>query len=468
MAMAEKILIVDDDEGVRLTLSEALAGWDYTVFEAGDYAAATSVFERERPALLLVDVGLPDGDGLGLLEYVKRSQPNAVAIVTTAGAEADDTTAALTGGAYDFVAKPINLAELRVAIRNGLEARDLRCEIARIRRERPHCRGFEGIVGESPPIRQVIELARKVALSDTTSVLLQGESGTGKDVLARAIHYASSRADEPFVPINCAAIPASLLESELFGYERGAFTDAKQRKEGLFEQARDGTLFLDEIGDLDRSLQTKLLRVLEEGAFRRVGGLKEIDFDVRVIAASNNDLRADADAGRFRKDLYYRLAVIQIEAPPLRERGDDVLLLARSFLDQFESIRSTRWTLSQEAAEALKRYPWPGNVRELRNAIERAVILEEGDVITTRYLPVARPAPPVPKEVPPMLAASLLGMSLPPGGLSLESIELHFVREALTKCSGNQTRAAALLGISRDQLRYRLKRIEEQASRGAH
>jgi transcriptional regulator with PAS, ATPase and Fis domain len=313
-------------------------------------------------------------------------------------------------------------------------------------------------------MKKMLGLAAKVAESEVSSVLLQGESGTGKDLVAKAIHYGSQRSDRPFIAINCAALPATLIESELFGYEKGAFTDAKARKEGLFEQAEGGTLLLDEIGELELALQAKLLRVLEEGAFRRVGGLKDIPLDVRVLAASNRDLRSESEAGRFRLDLYYRLSIIQIDIPPLRERGDDVLLLSQHYIDTIGSKlrRPNKVTrLSPEVTEVFRRYNWPGNVRELRNVIERALILEESNVITTEYLPggLSRPDS--------RYGGSSAGINrteqfvLPSEGISLDEAELSFVQQAIDRSGGNQTRAAELLGISRDQLRYRLKKLED-------
>ena len=267
---------------------------------------------------VLLDINLPDGSGLDALREIKKRQPQAVVIMITANVLLQDTIAALRGGAYDFIGKPVNLNELQVTIRNGIEAGKLRKEVNSMRRDLAREFSFEQIVGASPAMKRMIQLAQKVAESEASSVLLQGESGTGKDLVAKAIHYGSRRADKPFVAINCAAIPSTLIESELFGYEKGAFTDAKGRKEGLFEQAEGGTIFLDEIGELEIGLQAKLLRVLEEGAFRRVGGLKDLPLDVRVIAASNRDLKSESEAGKFRLDLYYRLSVIQIDLPPLR------------------------------------------------------------------------------------------------------------------------------------------------------
>ncbi|MEN3331831.1 MAG: two-component system, NtrC family, response regulator AtoC [Blastocatellia bacterium] len=277
----EKILIVDDEQLMRWALTEALRSWNYASVEASTGATALAVFDTEQPAAVLLDVNLPDGSGLDILREIKRRQPEAVVIMITGNVQVSDTIAALRGGAYDFIGKPINLEELQVTIRNGIEAQSLRKEVRSIRRERAREFSFDQIVGDSPGMREMFQLARKVAESEVSSVLLQGESGTGKDMVVKAIHYRSRRAESPFIAINCAAIPANLIESELFGYEKGAFTDAKARKEGLLEQAEGGTIFLDEIGELELSLQAKLLRVLEEGAFRRVGGLKDIALDAR-------------------------------------------------------------------------------------------------------------------------------------------------------------------------------------------
>jgi len=463
----DKILIVDDEQLIRWTLTEALRSWGYVPFEAETVANALAAFEAEQPAAVLLDINLPDGSGLDVLREIKSRKPDSVVIMITANVLIDDTLAALRGGAYDFIGKPINLEELQVTIRNGIETQRLRKEVNLLRRERVLAFSFEQIVGESPAIREMLQMAHKVAESEASSVLLQGESGTGKDLVAKAIHYASDRANAPFVAINCAALPANLIESELFGYEKGAFTDAKARKEGLLEQAEGGTLFLDEIGELELGLQAKLLRVLEEGVFRRVGGLKDIPLDMRVVAASNRDLRTESEAARFRLDLYYRLSVIQIDMPPLRERGDDVLLLAEHYIKLFggrmrrQHIRG----LTPEVAAAFRRYPWPGNVRELRNVIERALILEDEDLITLKYLP-----PSLTQADKQSAGATSEGQAgnnhnvrLPPGGLSLDEVEMSLVQQAINQSGGNQTKAAELLGISRDQLRYRLRKIEEAA-----
>jgi two-component system, NtrC family, response regulator AtoC len=457
-----KILVVDDEKMIRWSLGEALRGWGYEPIEAETVNAALTAFDADPPSAVLLDINLPDGSGLDVLRKIRHRQPDAVVIMITANVLVDETIAALRGGAYDFIGKPINLEELHVAIRNGIEASRLRKEVTQFRRERAQQFSFDQIIGQSPAMREMLAMARKVAESEVSSVLLQGESGTGKDLVAKAIHYQSKRADGPFIAINCAAIPGTLIESELFGYEKGAFTDAKARKEGMFEQAEGGTLLLDEIGELELSLQAKLLRVLEEGAFRRVGGLKDIPFDARVIGSSNRDLRTESEAGRFRLDLYYRLSVIQIDIPALRERGDDVLLLAEYYIESFgKRLRKTVQGIEDDVAEAFRRYHWPGNVRELRNVIERALILEDDDVITTKYVP--RGVVAGTNE----LVAERDGLSahdmfrLPAAGASLEEVEMSLVRQAIERSSGNQTRAAELLGISRDQLRYRLKKLEE-------
>jgi len=462
------VLVVDDEQMIRWTLAETLRGWGYMPVEAGTVADALNAFEQERPAAVLLDIELPDGSGLDALREIKRRQPEAVVIMVTANVLVENTIEALRGGAYDFVAKPPNLDELRVRISNGIEAHQLRREVGQMRRERAREFSFEQIVGDSPAMRRMLQTARKVAESEASSVLLQGESGTGKDLVAKAIHYGSRRADSPFVAINCAAIPANLVESELFGYEKGAFTDAKARKEGLFEQAAGGTLFLDEIGELELGLQAKLLRVLEEGAFRRVGGLKDTPLDVRVVAASNRDLKAESEAGRFRLDLYYRLSVIQIDIPPLRERGDDVLLLTEHYLGALAPKLRNREPLkglAPEAEAAFRRYSWPGNVRELKNVIERAMILEDGDVITLEHMPrdIASASGGRTTTGAKAVGGDALGalFPFPPEGISLEEVEMYLVRQAVQRSGGNQKRAGELLGISRDQLRYRLKKLEE-------
>ena len=475
-----KVLVVDDEPMIRYTLGEALRGWNYEHVEAGTVAEALELFESELPTVILQDVHLPDGSGLDALREYKARQPQSVVIMITGNILLDDTLSALRGGAYDFISKPISLRELQVTIRNGIEAGTLRREVRTLRNEQARRFGFDQIIGNSDAMQAMLGLAKKVAMSEASAVLLQGESGTGKDLLAKAIHYGSSRANSQFIAINIAAIPGTLLESELFGHEKGAFTDAKNRKEGLFEQAHGGTIFLDEIGELELNLQAKLLRVLEEGSFRRVGGLKDHPLDVRVIAASNRDLRTESESSRFRLDLYYRLSVIQIDLPPLRDRGDDVLGLAGFYIEHFNrSLRKRIRGLTPEVERIFRRYHWPGNVRELRNVIERAMILEEDEFVTPVWLPrdlVREDAPSAPRGTDLSIPDEGDGLNgdqggddqtsppqfaIPEGGINLEEVELSLVQQAMVRSGGNQTRAAELLGISRDQLRYRLKKIEE-------
>jgi DNA-binding NtrC family response regulator len=458
-----KVLVVDDEKMIRWSLGEALRGWGFEPIEAETAGTALTAFDSEAPAAILLDINLPDASGIEVLRKVRQRQSDAVVIMITANVLVDETIAALRGGAYDFIGKPINLDELHVAIRNGIEAGRLRKEVNLLRRERAQQFSFDQIIGNSPAMREMLAIARKVAESEVSSVLLQGPSGTGKDLVAKAIHYQSHRGDGPFVAINCAALPGTLIESELFGYEKGAFTDAKARKEGLFEQAEGGTLFLDEIGEIELSLQAKLLRVLEEGAFRRVGALRDIPFDARIIAASNRDLKTESEANRFRLDLYYRLSVIQIDIPSLHERGEDVLLLTEHYIDAFSKrLRKRVEGIAPEVAAAFRRYEWPGNVRELRNVIERALILEDEDIITMKYIPraLADGARSVSTDG---RGAGVTGSQfrLPTEGVALEDVEMSLVRQAIERSGGNQTKAAELLRISRDQLRYRLKKLEE-------
>lgn len=461
-----KILIVDDESSIRFALTEALRSWNYESAAAASLSEARRLFREEEPVVVLLDIDLPDGSGLDFLTEIKTEQPDAIVVMITGNVDVKSTIAALRGGAHDFIGKPVRLEELRVTLRNALETRKLRREVKQARRERAGRFGFDQIIGESEAMRKAKELARKVAESDVSAVLLQGETGTGKDLFARAIHQASERRDAPYLAINCAALPANLLESELFGYEKGAFTDAKARKEGLFEQAQGGTIFLDEIGELELGLQAKLLRVLEENTFRRVGGLKDIRLDVRVIAASNRDLKMESERQNFRLDLYYRLSVIQINIPPLRERGDDCLLLAGHYIEKTnEKRRGTRLKgLAPETARIFKSYDWTGNVRELRNVIERASILEEGEWVTTEHLPfdlLKKNAPGGGADEAADGNAS--GVVLPPDGIPLEAVELELARQAMERTGGNLTHAARLLHISRDQLRYRLKKTDEES-----
>jgi DNA-binding NtrC family response regulator len=452
--MPPRLLVVDDEQLIRWSLEQTLASGGYDVSSVSLGEAALSAVREDPPDVILLDLKLPDVDGLQVLRHLKELNPHIQVLIMTAYADVGTAVEAMKLGAYDYLPKPIDFENLAVTIRNALEASQLRRKVRLLSEKHLHPYHFERIVGTSRGIQEIIAMARKVARSEATTVLIQGESGTGKDLLAKAIHYEGARAEEPFMDIACTAMPETLLESEIFGHERGAFTDAKTQKKGLFEVARGGTIFLDEIGDMSGGLQAKLLRVLEERSFRRVGGTKDITVDVRVIAATNRDLRQAVESGAFRKDLYYRLQVVTITIPPLRARREDIPLLARHFLEHFSREFKKRLPcLSPDAERLLVQYDWPGNVREVRNVIERAMILED----TGELLPAHLPAEIVPLTEP--SAVESCQFQLPQTGLILAEVEREFVRQALELTRGNQTRAARLLGLTRDELRYRAKKF---------
>jgi len=467
----EKILIVDDEKLVRWSLRKQCEEWGYHVFEAEDAASGLRAAQVESPDLVLLDVRLPDMNGIEVLEKLKNEAAGRAVIMMTADPKIDDVKVAIKLGAYDFVGKPLDFDELGVTIQNALEAGRLRVEVASLRGEVRKRTGYHDVVGVSRKMTELMGFVRKVASSEATTILIQGESGTGKDLIAKAIHYQSSRQEKSFVAINCSAIPETLMEAELFGHERGAFTDAKATKKGLFEVAHRGTLFLDEIGELSPFLQAKLLRVLEDQVIRRVGGVRDMQVDVRVIAASNRDLERAVRETHFRQDLYYRLAIISIFIPPLRERKEDILPLVDFFLEHYNrKFRKSIKGLSDDTRRLMLNYDWPGNVRELKNAIERAMILEEESVLRPVYMPFSLTQPrsgvtafehTSPPVAGPALSdgRQLPALHIPDGGTSLEEVERTLVEMALQKAGGNQTHAARLLDISRDALRYKMKKF---------
>lgn len=455
-----RVLVVSDEENFRPALCQAISNLGFIPIEASNLVESFRLFDLHRPPIAFVAIHLPDGSGFELLNEIKKHHPDSIVIMLTNEIRADETLLGFRAGASDFISQPLNLEEIKRAIGNTVQTHKLRQEVSELPKLQVNSFSFENIIGESPVIRETIAVAKKVSSSNVSTVLLQGESGTGKDLFAKAIHYSSPHASKPFVAINCAAIPTNLLESELFGYEKGAFTDAKTLKQGLFEQASGGTLFLDEIGELDIGLQAKLLRVLEEGTFRRVGGLRDLPLNARVIAASNRNLKSESKLKNFRQDLFYRLSIIQIELPPLRLRGDDVILLAEYFIKrldkQWHQTRARK--LSPEAAEAFRRNHWEGNVRELRNVIERALILEENELITMKYLPEEFMAQGNSKYPKKDFSDTGFYFTLPPEGISLDMVEEWLIREALDRSGGNVTRASAFLRVSRDRIRYRLRK----------
>jgi len=467
----EKILVLDDERLVRWSLRQKCEEWGYQVIEAETGEAGLKLAQNESPDLVLLDVRLPGISGIEVLEQLKKSEGAPGVIMITADPQLEDVKIAIKLGAYDFVGKPLDFGELQVTINNALEATRLRTEVESLRGAIKRRAGYREIVATSPKMVELMNFVRKVAASEATTILIQGESGTGKDLIAKAIHYESARQEHPFVAINCSAIPETLMEAELFGHEKGAFTDAKQMKKGLFEAADGGTLFLDEIGELSPLLQAKLLRVLEDQVIRRIGGVRDMQVNVRVIAASNRDLEKEVRDGHFRQDLYYRLAIIAIFIPPLREHKEDVLPLVDFFIERYnQRFRKSVRGITDETRRLLLESNWPGNIRELRNSIERAMILEDEPLLRPAYLPFAVSQAGTGLTAFERSAAGNNGLSLPngrflprlyipDGGTSLEEVERAMVELAMKQANNNQTHAAKLLDISRDALRYKLKKF---------
>ncbi len=451
--MRRKVLAVDDEKLIRWSLSSKLSEWGYEVVEAENGAEALEVFEREAPDFVVLDNNLPDTLGTELLPKMKKASPGVQVIMITAFGSIETAVAAMRLGAYDFITKPIDDLKLRNTLRNAMEAVSLKNEVAYYKKQEEKKYGLDHIIAESEIMRKILEMTKTIAQSEASIVLLQGDSGTGKELLAQSIHFLSRRRDKIFLPINCSAIPENLLESELFGYEKGAFTDAKSSKKGQVELADGGTLFLDEISTLSLPLQAKLLRFLETMTFKHVGGLKDIDVDLRVVAATNQDLQSEIESERFRKDLFFRLNVCPIFIPPLRERTDDILPLARYFINQDNiKFRKEILGLSPSAEKLFLEYEWPGNVRELRNAVERAMIFETGTHISANHLPFQPGSGMWPqKKTPPA--------KIDASGLSLEEVEKTVLLEALRKAGGNKSKAARILEITRDTLRYKIKKF---------
>jgi len=454
------LLIVDDEQTLARSAKAFLSDHGYEVEVAGTAEKAVELLESLQPDVVFADVRLPGMSGIDLLKRIQAFDPLIPVIMLTAFGSIEGAVEAVKLGAFDYVKKPVDLEELRLLADRARENRQLKQELSYYRRRAIADVGFGTLIGNSPAVRAVLERARQVAaLPDTPPVLLTGETGTGKGVLARAIHAASSRVSKAFIEVNCTAIPATLMESELFGYERGAFTDAKESKPGLVEAAEGGFLFLDEIGDIDLSVQGKLLRAIEERKVRRVGSVRERQVDVRIMTATNRDLEREASRERFRKDLYFRLAVIVLTMPPLRERGEDVLLLTEHFLRILNAkYGKAVGEISTPARELLLAYPWPGNVRELSHVIERAVLWSRGPTLDVEHLSLTSPDHGALEQAAPSVSATDTP-ALPPEGVDLAQWEKAMIERALRDAGGNQTKAAQRLGISRDTLRYRLKKF---------
>jgi len=447
---SERILIVDDEEGMRRLLSRVLtrAGYETTTVAHG--AEALRQVARERFDLVVTDIKMPEMDGLQLLEELKEFEPSLPIIVMTAYGTVENAVQALRLGAYDYIAKPFETDEIKLTVAKALERERLLAENRYLHEELEGRYDFSGMIGGSPAMQQVYEMASSVAVSNA-NVLITGESGTGKELLARSIHYNSLRKDKPFVVLNCAALSEGVLESELFGHEKGAFSGALDLRKGRFERADQGTLFIDEVAEMSLSAQVKLLRVIQEHEFERVGGNKTISVDVRIVAATNKTLEEQVKAGRFREDLYYRLNVVNINVPPLRSRREDIEPLTRYFLDKYAGETGKKITeLAPRAISCLLAHDWPGNVRELQNAIERAVVLAKGSVLTPRDFPQG------------LQGDDQICLQLPEKGGSLtdilEDFERQLILQTLQRENGSQTRAADALGIKRTTLRYKMEK----------
>lgn len=447
--MSGKILIVDDERGMRELLETDLRLRGFVARSAASAAAALQLLSEEDFDLVLTDVKMPGASGIELCRQVVSNRPDILVVVMTAFGSLETAIAAMRAGAYDFVTKPIEMEVLAISIERALKHRRLQEQVKRLRQVVSRTSQFGDVLGESPVMQHLAEQLIRVADLDT-SILITGESGTGKELVARSIHKLSRRASGPFLAINCAALPETLLESELFGHTKGAFTDARAERMGLFRQADGGTLLLDEIGEVPLPMQVKLLRALEERTIRPVGDDREIPFDARVISATNRDLESAIEENRFREDLYYRINVIQIELPPLRSRGTDILLIADFFLRRFAAQTGKPVTgISEPAAERLLGYSWPGNVRELRNVIERAVALTRFEQLTVEDLP---------ERIRNFQSSQfILAGQDPAEFLPLEEVEQRYIRHVLEACGGSRTTAARILGLDRKTLYRKLK-----------
>ena len=450
----EKILVIDDSPEIVNLFSEFLRTEGYEVDTAEDGARGISLIERNSYDLIVTDLKMPETDGMEVLKYIREHSPDTLCIILTGYGTVKNAVEAIKMGAYDYLTKPVKMDEILVTFQRAFEYRDLKRENLHLRNQLKKKYRFENIIGDSEKMEKVFEVMEKVADTDST-VLILGESGTGKELVAQAIHYRSYRREKPFVPVNCAAIPGELLESELFGHEKGAFTNAIRMRIGRFELANGGTVFLDEIGDMNPLLQSKLLRVLQERQFERVGGTKTIKTDIRIVAATHQNLKAMVQQRKFREDLYYRLNVIPMEIPPLRERKTDIPLLAHYFLDQFNRRKKKKVRgIREDAMARLMQYEWPGNVRELENTIERVIILLDGDLVTPADLPDKF------HEIPRVETAQTA--DIPESGISLDDavneFERNLILQALIKTGWVKNKAAQLLNLNRTTLIEKIKR----------
>jgi DNA-binding NtrC family response regulator len=460
--MHGNVLIVDDQESIRTILGKDLEKAGHTVFTAANGADAKRIVVEKEPDVAIVDIRLPDAHGLDLLRELRDAVPDLQVLIITAFSDVESAVQAMKRGAFDYIPKPVHLEQLHAVVDKALASKRVTLELSHLREARGKDLGLNFVASRSPRMLKILEMAGEVAKSNTTSVLIEGESGTGKEVIANFIHRSGPSAAMPFLELNCASLPEKLLESELFGHEKGAFTDAVSQKKGLLELADGGTLFLDEVGEMAPAIQVKLLRVLERMTFKRVGGTRDIRVQVRVISATNRELKLEVAEGRFREDLYYRLKVVPFSLPPLRERTEDILPLAQYFRERYNVAFGKSFGRFSPGAEAqMLAYPWPGNIRELKNMLERAILLGKGTVLEESHLSL-EPSRDVGARSPIVLAVErLLSNENPLEGMELERIVEEIERAAILKASEqagwNQSRTAALLGINRDKLRYRMK-----------
>jgi two-component system response regulator AtoC len=447
------ILVIDDEQYIRTTFSELLgpAGHDVTTLESAE--AALTFLQTDEPDLIFLDIKLPGMDGLSLLSKLHEMEIRIPVVVITGHANVDSSVQAMKLGAKDYLRKPFNVDEIALIVNKLVEEMQRDDQLAYFQKQEDLIFGFGDIIGNSAPMKKVYQFIQQVANSPKTTVLIRGETGTGKELVARAIHYKSERSNKPFIEINCSSFQETLLEAELFGYEAGAFTNATHRKKGLLELAHHGSFFLDEIGDMASSLQAKILKVIEKQMFRRVGGTKEVNVDTRIISASSRDIEQCIKNGSFREDLYYRLNVATITLPPLRERGDDVLMLAEHFLKSYNTeFKKNIHGISNELKGLLIQHNWPGNVRELKNIMERAVLFEQDDCLTCNNISFS--------DIIPRPESSGNSFQITDEGISLFDVEHSLIIQALEKSKYNQTKAAKLLNISRETLKYRMKKFK--------
>ena len=468
--MTKRILVVDDENLVTWSLEKALSEAGYSVDIAATGEEARQKFEILSPHVVLLDVRLPDASGLNLLQEFKAQDKDVIIIMITAYADADSAVQTLRDGAEDYVGKPFDLKNIKHIVGKALEKKYLKQQVDYFHREIKRKYTYDNLVGNSSTMIQVFKMIKICAETDAKTVLILGESGTGKELVAHSIHFHSARSEAPFIEINCAAIPENLLENELFGHERGAYTDAGSRYRGIFESAEGGTVFLDEIGDMPLTMQAKILKVIDNKKFRRLGGGQEIESDVRIIAASNQDLLGLVSEKKFRDDLFFRLNVMNIPLPPLRERKEDITALVNYFIERLNEEYG--WAvkgISERALNCLMNYNWPGNVRELRNAVERAMMLEQGKTLSAEHFNqeitsfVRKDDRGLQNEAQQGVVQSGNGkIVLPPEGIAFKEVEKDLIRQALERYRGNQTKAAKCLRMSRDTLRYRMKKYDFQ------